>query len=69
MRWFETRGPVYAEDNYVVARTEELADFVDRLKKADISSFLRRARQARQPSSKMRSTRLKTKKYLFPNTP
>ena len=33
MRWFETRGPVYAEDNYVVARTEELADFVDRLKK------------------------------------
>ena len=33
MRWFETRGPVYAEDNYVVARTEELSDFVDRLKK------------------------------------
>ena len=24
MRWFETRGPVYPEDNYVVARTEEL---------------------------------------------
>ena len=33
MRSFETRGPVYPEDNYVVARTEELADFVDRLKK------------------------------------
>ena len=33
MRWFETRGPVYPEDNYVVARTEELADFVDRLEK------------------------------------
>ncbi|MDE0638676.1 MAG: AAA-like domain-containing protein [Candidatus Poribacteria bacterium] len=33
MRWFETRGPVYPEDNYVVARAEELADFVDRLKK------------------------------------
>ena len=33
MRWFETRGPVYPEDNYVVARTEELVDFVDRLKK------------------------------------
>ncbi len=33
MRWFETRGPVYPEDNYVVARTEELSDFVDRLKK------------------------------------
>ena len=32
MRWFETRGPVYPEDNYVVARTEELTDFVDRLK-------------------------------------
>ena len=33
MRWFETRGPVYAEDNYVVARTNELADFVNRLKR------------------------------------
>ena len=33
MRWFETRGPVYPEDNYVVARTEELGDFVNRLKK------------------------------------
>ncbi|RKU09232.1 hypothetical protein C6501_15485 [Candidatus Poribacteria bacterium] len=33
MRWFETRGPVYPEDNYVVARAEELADFVDRLEK------------------------------------
>ena len=32
MRWFETRGPVYPEDNYVVARTDELSDFVDRLK-------------------------------------
>ncbi len=33
MRWFETRGPVYVEDNYVVARTDELADFMDRIKK------------------------------------
>ena len=33
MRWFETRGPVYPEDNYVVARTDELADFIDRVKK------------------------------------
>ena len=33
MRWFETRGPVYPEDNYVVSRTDELADFMDRLKK------------------------------------
>lgn len=33
MRWFETRGPVYPEDNYVVARTEELSDFVARLEK------------------------------------
>ena len=32
MRWFETRGPVYPEDNYVVARTEERTDFVNRLK-------------------------------------
>ena len=33
MRWFETRGPVYPEDNYVVARTDELADFIRRLEK------------------------------------
>ncbi|MCG9126447.1 AAA-like domain-containing protein [Candidatus Poribacteria bacterium] len=33
MRWFETRGPVYPENNYVVARTEELADFVSQLEK------------------------------------
>ena len=33
MRSFETRGPVYPEDNYVVARTDEIADFVDRLEK------------------------------------
>ena len=32
MRWFETRGPVYPEDNYVVSRTDELLDFVNRLK-------------------------------------
>ena len=33
MRSFETRGPVYPEDNYVVARTDELTDFIDRLEK------------------------------------
>ena len=33
MRCFETRGPVYPEDNYVVARADERADFVNRLKK------------------------------------
>ena len=33
MRSFETRGPVYPEDNYVVARTEELSDFIHRLEK------------------------------------
>ncbi len=33
MRWFETRGPVYLEDNYVVARGAELSDFVNRLTK------------------------------------
>jgi hypothetical protein len=31
MRSFEISGPVYPEDNYVVARTEELSDFVNRL--------------------------------------
>ena len=33
MRWFETRGPVYPEDNYVVARGDELADFVKRIER------------------------------------
>ena len=33
MRSFETRGPVYPEDNYIVARTDELSDFIARLEK------------------------------------
>ena len=33
MRYFETRGPVNPEKNYVVARTDELSDFVNRLEK------------------------------------
>ena len=33
MRWFETRGPVYPEDNYVVERRNELADFVKRIER------------------------------------
>ena len=33
MRCFETRGPVYPEDNYVVARKDELADFVKRIER------------------------------------
>ena len=33
MRTFGTQGPVNPKDNYVVARTEEIADFVDRVKK------------------------------------
>ena len=33
MRSFETREPVYSKDNYVVARTDELSDFVNRLEK------------------------------------
>ena len=33
MRSFETRGPVYPEDNYVVARSDELSDFINRLEK------------------------------------
>ena len=33
MRTFGTQGPVNSKDNYVVSRTEEIADFVDRIKK------------------------------------
>ncbi|MDE0397007.1 MAG: AAA-like domain-containing protein [Candidatus Poribacteria bacterium] len=33
MRTFGTQGPVNPKENYVVARTEEIADFVDRVKK------------------------------------
>ena len=32
MRYFETRGPVNPEKNYVVARTEETTEFIDRIK-------------------------------------
>ena len=33
MRTFGTQGPVNRKENYVVSRTEEIADFVDRVKK------------------------------------
>ncbi len=33
MRWFETRGPVYSEDNYFVARRDEIADFIERIER------------------------------------
>ena len=33
MRTFGTQGPVNPKDNYVVSRAEEIADFVDRVKK------------------------------------
>ena len=33
MRTFGTQGPVNSKENYVVSRTEEIADFVDRVKK------------------------------------
>ena len=33
MKTFGTQGPVNPKDNYVVSRTEEIADFVDRVKK------------------------------------
>ncbi len=33
MRYFETRGPVYLEDSYAVPRTDELADFIERIEK------------------------------------
>ena len=32
MRCFETRGPVNPQENYVVSRTEETADFINRIK-------------------------------------
>ena len=32
MKYFETRGPVNPEKHYVVSRTEETADFIDRIK-------------------------------------
>ena len=47
MRSFETRGPVYPEDNYVVARTDELSDFINRLEKVDTSSSSHHGRPAR----------------------
>lgn len=52
MRWFETRGPVDPENNYVVARTEELVDFVDRLKRGRyISTYQSSSRTQHQYQS------------------
>ena len=33
MKTFGTQGPVTPQENYVVSRTEEIADFTDRVKK------------------------------------
>ncbi len=33
MRYFQTQGTVYPEDNYIVARRKELADFIMRVKR------------------------------------
>ena len=33
MKWFETQGPVNPEDNYVVKRPKEIADFIKRVKR------------------------------------
>ena len=39
MKTFGTQGPVNPKENYVVARTEEIADFVDRVKKGKYIVF------------------------------
>ena len=51
MKTFGTQGPVNPDENYVVSRTEEIADFVDRVKKANTSFSSHRDRPEKQPSS------------------
>ena len=43
MRTFGTQGPVNSKENYVVSRTEEIADFVNRIKKRQVHRPLRTA--------------------------
>ena len=51
MRTFGTRGTVQPDQHYVVARTAEVKDFINRrLKRDGTSFFLRRAKLERQPS-------------------
>ena len=38
MRRFGTEGRLYPEDNYIVPRTKETADFIDRIKQVSSSS-------------------------------
>ena len=50
MRRFGTQGPVNPEQHYVVPRTEELTEFIKRIKEGPLCRHLRTApRQGRRP--------------------
>ena len=41
MKTFGTEGPVSPEKNYIVSRTAELTDFIDRIKQEKIPCYIR----------------------------
>ena len=55
MRRFGTQGPVNPKDNYVVARSEELADFISRVKEGRYIVLFAHDKQAKPRFSKMLS--------------
>lgn len=56
MRCFETRGPVNPEKNYVVSRTEETDDFINRIKSGRYIVSSHHVRQVKQPFSNAQLT-------------
>ena len=49
MRSFGTRGPVNAQENYIVSRTEETADFSNRVKEGRYIVLFARASREKRP--------------------
>ena len=72
MRRFGTQGPVNSKDNYVVARREELSDFIARVKEGRYyRSVLHHDRLVKPRSSKMHSRHLPSKEqttFLYNST-
>ena len=65
MRWFETRGPIYPEDNYFVSRTEVVKDFADRLEKGRYIVLFAPRQTGKLPYFVMLLIRLKKKKMVI----
>ena len=49
MRRFGTQGPVNPQEHYVVSRSDEIADFIKRVKEGRYVVISRRVKQAKPP--------------------